>query len=497
MDSIFLRGDGVPTEARTVQHYDVRTICICIRVVAFVSAVNLQVNRSRAFAAAALSASATAGVVAAAVGPPAAGIMAGAAIVIGILRSPGVAFALYLLVPPFLKGLLQPLVPFDLTVALGLVCVLHVVYGVVARPVSVKATVFVLWLALLAMITVGSLYAPDQGLAFSRVQNWVGLVLLPLLVAFWVASDQREVERFVWTCLAVGLFVTFTALLAFSPYQRLLIGFTSTINVGRASLMVPIIAFFFVMRDGPTWMRGPLLLVLPLTLALSVAAAARGPFLMFLAVAAALSIWHMARGRRPSKWAVAGAAAAVMVLGITIAVVPLPSVSIDRFDHLAAYLAGGDTTGDGSLSMRLAAADLSVSIFQDHPVLGAGTGAFSYYSQMVPFISALGNPHNILLELAADWGVMGLALFAVFVFAAIRRRPPAPVWTAVWGLFLFLLANQMLGNIFDNRAFWGFGLLLLAAPVAARSDVVIPDTAPNLTRSAFRVPDAIGHRHAP
>jgi len=452
--------------------------------------VNLQVSPSKAFAAATLSASAIAGLAVATVGPQAAGIVAGAAVVVGMLRSPGMAFALYLLVPPFLKGLLQPLVPFDLTVALGLACVLHVAYGVVARPVSVKVSALVLWFALLAMITVGSLYAPDQDLALSRVQNWVGLVLLPLMVAFWVASDQREVERFVWTCLAVGLFVTLAALLAFSPSQRLVIGFSSTINVGRASLMVPIIVFFYVMRDGPTWLRGPLLTVLPLTLIVSLAAGARGPFLMFLAVAAALSIWHVARGRRIAKGLVASATAAVLVLAIIAVATPLPSVSIDRFDRLAAYVAGGDTPADGSLDMRLAAADLSVSIFEDHPALGAGTGAFAYYSQMVPLISAMENPHNILLELAADWGVMGLVLFAVLVLAAIRRRPAAPVWAAVWGLFLFLLANQMLGNFFDNRPFWGFALLLLAAPVAVRAEQRFTDASRNETRLPLRAPNA-------
>lgn len=430
---------------------------------------NLQVNRSKAFAAATLSASASVGAAVAAVGPQAAGSVAGAAVVMGMLRSPGVALALYLLVPPFLKGLLQPLVPVDLTVALGLACVLHVAYGIVAKPVSVKMSALVLWFALLAMITVGSLYAPDQGLAFSRVQNWVGLVLLPLLVAFWVACDQREAERFIWTCLAVGLFVTLLAVLAFSPSQRLLVGFATTIEVGRASLMVPIIAFFYVMKDGPTWMRGPLLVILPLTLVVSFAAGARGPLLLFLALAAALSIWHVARGRRIAKGAVAGAAAVVLMLGIIAAATPLPSVSIDRFYRLAAYVAGGNTTADTSLDARLTAADLSVSIFEDHPALGAGTGAFTYYSQMVPSTSGIENPHDILLELAADWGVMGLVLFAVLVLAAIRRRPAAPVWTAVWGLFLFFLANAMLGSFFDDRAFWGFGLLLLAAPVAVRT----------------------------
>jgi hypothetical protein len=42
-------------------------------------------------------------------------------------------------------------------------------------------------------------------------------------------------------------------------------------------------------------------------------------------------------------------------------------------------------------------------------------------------------------------------------------------------VFLFLLANLLLGNFFDNREFWGFALLLLAAPVAVRSQRRITD----------------------
>ena len=429
---------------------------------------NLQANRSKAFAAAMLSASATAGAAVCAVGPLAAEVVAGMAVVAGMLRSPGVALALYLLVPPFLKGLLQPLVPVDLTLALGMVCVLDVAYGIVAKPISVKGSALVLWLALLAMITLGSLYSPDQGIALSRVENWVGLVFLPLLVAFWVARDQREVERCVWACLAIGLIVTVLAVLTFSPSERLLVGFTSTINVGRASLMVPIIALLYVNKDGPRWMRGPLLVTLPLALFVAFAAGARGPLLMLIALAAALAIWNVVRGRRISKGVVASAAATVLLLGVLVNVAALPSVSIDRFDRLTAYLAGGDTTTDGSLVQRLAAADLAISIFEDHPALGAGTGAFTYYSQFVPLIWNEVAPHNILLELASDWGVMGLGLFAVLVLTAVRSRPAESVWTAVWGLFLFFLANDMLGSFFDDRAFWGFALLLLAAPVAVR-----------------------------
>jgi O-antigen ligase len=425
-----------------------------------------EMGRPTAIAAAVLAASAALGASVGVVGPQAAAGAVGAAVAIALLRSSGVAFALYLLVPPFLKGFLQPLVPVDLTVALGLACILHVAYGIVVRPVPVRRGALALWFALLAMITLGSLYAPDQGLALSRVQGWVGLVLLPLLIAFWVANDHREVERFIWTCLVVGLVVTLSAVLSFSPSQRLELGFISTINMGRAALMVPLIVFFYVIKAGPTWMRGPLLLIAPLTFLVTLAAGARGPLLMFLALAAALSAWHVARGRQIARGTLAGAAAAVLVLGIVAAVTPLPSMSIGRFAELTA-VAGGDTTEEGSLIARLAAADLATSLFEDHPALGAGTGAFAYHSQRTPLISDIETPHNILLEIAADWGVMGLVLFAMLVLAAIRRRPPAPVWTAVWALFLFFLANAMLGSFFEGRAFWGLALLLLAAPVAA------------------------------
>ncbi len=430
---------------------------------------NLRVDRSTAVvAAAALAAGGIVGVTVAAVGPAVAGSVALAVVVLTLLRSPGVALALYLFIPPFLKGYLQPFVPVDLTAILGLACALHVAYGMIARPVKIRHRALVLWIALLAMITVGSLYAPDQNLAFSRVLNWLALVMAPLLVVFWVAEDQREVERFIWTCLAVALLVVILTAGEFSPSQRLAPGTLSTINVGRASLMVPIITFFYLMRDGPSWLRGPLLVVTPLALLISIAAAARGPLLLFVALAAALSIWHLARGHRPSSRAVASLTVSVLLLGIIATVTPLPSVSLDSFVRLAAYATGAGTTVDGSIEPRLDAADLAISIFEDHPAVGAGTGAFTHYSQTIPTLSTIQNPHNIVLEIASDWGVMGLVLFLVLVLVAIRQRPPASVWTAVWAVFLFLGANAMLGSFFDYREFWGFGLLLLAAPVAGR-----------------------------
>ena len=225
-------------------------------------------------AAAALTTSAVAGIAVGAFGPQVAALAAGIVAVAGLLRSPGVALSLYVLVPPLLKGLLQPYVPVDLTVLLGAICLMHVAYGLVAKPIHVDRTAAALWIAVLGMIAAGSLYAPDQGLAAEKVVSWAGLVFAPLLVAFWVASDPREVRRFVWSSLVVGVVVTLAALVTYSPSHRLVADFTTTINVGRASLLVPIIVFLFVLRDGPSWARLPLLAIVPLTFVASIAAGA-------------------------------------------------------------------------------------------------------------------------------------------------------------------------------------------------------------------------------
>ncbi len=99
----------------------------------------------------------------------------------------------------------------------------------------------------------------------------------------------------------------------------------------------------------------------------------------------------------------------------------------------------GDESADGAaqevdvdMGMRLAVAARGVSVFSDHLLLGTGLGswlhAFRPY-QMPPVEDGIwDHAHNDYLELAAETGLAGLALVALFSVAVVRgmRRERAP-----------------------------------------------------------------------
>jgi hypothetical protein len=74
-------------------------------------------------------------------------------------------------------------------------------------------------------------------------------------------------------------------------------------------------------------------------------------------------------------------------------------------------------------------------------------------------------PHNALLQFAAEYGLIGLALFVgVVLLALVRKQPPGSIWSALKWLFVFMLLNTMVsGNILEERGAWGLLLLLLVA----------------------------------
>ena len=381
-------------------------------------------------------------------------------VVLVALYSAGIAFALYLLVPAFLKGALQPYVPVDLTVALGAVCLLHIASGLLSGR-RLHASPLLVWLAPFVMIIGGALYAPDQGLAIDRIAEWGALVFLPLLVAFWVASEPRELERFVWAFLAIGLVMVALALPAWTTQERLNLDFTTTIGVGRAVLMVPLIVFSFALPMAPRWARPLLVGVVPLAIVVALATGSRGPLLMFVVTVLAIGVWNILRGRGAPMKALAVGGTVLLASLVAVLLVGLPAATFERIDYAAALVTTGEA-GNASDGIRLALIDVAGQMFVQSPFIGSGTGAFTFVTDNIPLLVDQRYPHNVILELAADWGLVGVMLFATMVVIALRsHRPSTPAWTAVWVLFVFALATQMLGNVFTNRAFWGLLLLLV------------------------------------
>lgn len=89
---------------------------------------------------------------------------------------------------------------------------------------------------------------------------------------------------------------------------------------------------------------------------------------------------------------------------------------------------------DASITTRLGVYQIAVERFFEYPLLGVGIGGFNkeYEGNKLP--AALKYPHNIFLEFASEFGIIGLALFLILLYWMLRETYKIHI-----GLFLYVI----------------------------------------------------------
>jgi O-antigen ligase len=142
-----------------------------------------------------------------------------------------------------------------------------------------------------------------------------------------------------------------------------------------------------------------------------------------------------------------------------------------------------------SSGLRIAFWRGSVEIFKQHPILGAGVGTWAdEYRRYIdrtpgtPPISVTGgNPHQEYLLMAAQVGIIGLALFLFWIGLCLHasRRLDGPERLAAQTLLVaFMVGCWFNSYLFDSATghFFCFGLgILFAGYVAKERQIENPD----------------------
>jgi len=162
------------------------------------------------------------------------------------------------------------------------------------------------------------------------------------------------------------------------------------------------------------------------------------------AVGSGLAAWQ----RRAARGKLAGAGVAVVALGILGAVLA-PQATWER-------ATGTFAAGDVGYRIRLWIWDGTAHMIGQHPVAGVGLGNYAYRSPLAlgdvlhergPGVHLFNHihtqhAHSDLLEIAAEAGVVGLALVLLFIVLIPRRASPA--WAGLLAAFTFSSINTTL-----------------------------------------------------
>ena len=412
------------------------------------------------------------GVVFTVAGPLAAGlILVGLVALVVTVWFPGVLYAAYLLIP-FYKAAVQPYSPVDFTVILALLCVAQVLFLFSPRERhSISRGGLILWLLLLMTVIGGVLYAQDQAHALSQAIEFVALVAVPIFAAaIRVGSDERHMRQFVGTFFAMGLVTVLFGLAGLSESGRLEVLDTNTIQTSRSALLVPLLAILFVPRISSPWIRLLAMLVGVAAVVVALASGSRGPIVALLLLGALGAVRYLSQPRRSDGRLIgvtivlAAASIAIVLSGA----IDLPETATARFEGLAGFIgevaSGTDAPSvDTSSEARVNLYGAAFETFANNPVLGVGTAGYQAAASPIMWpVTPDPYPHNALLQLGAEHGLVGATVFvALIVLAFLRPISTSSVGHAIRVLLLFFLINAMFSvNVYEDRMLWGLLALL-------------------------------------
>ncbi|GAB4571224.1 MAG: hypothetical protein Kow0077_07360 [Anaerolineae bacterium] len=363
------------------------------------------------------------------------------------------------------------------------------------RPIKIDRTqgLILLYGVILLLSTAR---AEHQDIAWLRVVDWAKDYAI-LFVLVQLSDQERNWKRMQWILISVAFLVAglsaFQTIsgdysnnfggLANAPIHQITSGFDSHRVTGplddpnfyaQVLLMVMPIAlyrFFDEWRLFPKLFAGLAAVTITLT---AIFTYSRGAALALL-VLAVLVVWER-------RWNPYKVAFVVLVVILVIS----PFLPVGYFDRLVqvfdVFSANAPLQSERSLTGRTSEMIIAVQMFLDHPVFGVGPDNYEKFYLDYSYRLGLDNrlqerqAHSLLLETAAELGVIGVIVFTAIFVSAIRassqakrrlraagRRDLLPWITGVQ----FALVSYMTTSLFLHGSFIRYFWLLLGIVISA------------------------------
>jgi len=342
-------------------------------------------------------------------------------------------------------------------------------------PIPASALALLAWVPLLALQ-----YVSGLGLRF---ESGV-LAALYLVWAFALMIVARSLagifgrERFA-TLLAGALVAGAVALAASGALQRWAPGiglpwiFPSNRVIGNIAQPNNFADYLWLGIAAALWLAArhklalaPLLPLLVWLMALALLSGSRSVYFYTAALSGWLLLWsRTVIGRERRRLCFLALLLAPLLIA-TQAALPLLDVPVASAQRLAA---------EGSYDpVRLTLWRAALDIFSAHPLLGAGFDSYSreFFARIADFpVNGIGIPehsHNLVTEIAAEFGLAGLLLLAASLalwISGLRRRSADPALQLAGGLLLVIGIHSQL-----EYPLWYAHFLAIAAVALALGD---------------------------
>ena len=357
--------------------------------------------------------------------------------------------------------------PVDLTVAVGGL----VIVSVLAKLITGKSELalpreYLLYLPLLAMMILSLAYTPDLSGGVDKTLRFLCLTSIGIISPFVLFDSVGKLNTFFLAMALGGLAIAINSLTMLGGSDRLVSPSGLNTELGAASAISMIVIWSLWFPEWPFIKRA---VFYPVMGVLGVALIGSGGRFANVAAVLCLALATFLRRKLFVDVAVIG--------GLGVLLLPLIWIPQASFDYLGSLAHPPQAMGTRNDLMAL-----GVKMFSEHPFFGVGIQGFRFLS---PNPLTYNYPHNLILELGSELGLLAAFSFLAIAACAFREiwkqlRDPeqsrnSPVLT-VFLLFLFVFLDAMVsGDINDLRFMWSvFGLpYVLRMFQASRTFVVL------------------------
>jgi O-antigen ligase len=397
-------------------------------------------------------------------------MLIGLPIGIALLMFPEMTLALYLNAGHFKADpRLQPISNLiDLTVALALILMAGVAYRLLLRKGTIIWTKEVsLAIVLSVVVLVGSVYTPAPIYGQEKAIRFISLTLLAFVAPLAVVQSPQELHRFLLGMLGIGLVLAVEGLL--QGGERFTAFGSNTLALGYGAGSASLIALFLVLPGLRTSVLKAMTLVTIGLLAVAmIGSGTRGSLLALVVSIAVTFLLSLALGHR-RKFVLMSVIAMAGIVVFVFSSSLVPASSLERFNSL---LHGTEIEAENSSAgTRLSYWRQSLALFSEYPLVGSGTGGFAWF---VSGRDTQEYPHNIVLELATETGIVGLTIFACLMLFIVQNLLSAlhvsaliesfnrSLLVTLFAILTFELVGAMLsGDLNDGRGLWAlFGVII-------------------------------------
>ena len=377
-----------------------------------------------------------------------AGIACGAML---FFRLPEMGLALF-----FLAGLVKgdphfESLPMDLTLAVAGMVVVAVCTRMVIGGMPLRLPIEYVWyVPLLGMMILSLSYTPDLFSGFDKLLRFVCLTSIGILAPFVLFDDANKLRRF-FVFMAIGGFViAMQSLATMQGESRLVSPSGLNTELGAASAVAIVILWGMLFPEWPLVRR---LLLYPVIGILALALVGSGGRFANLSTGICILLGALLCRKLFGDLLIAGA--------IGVASLPFLRIPEDSLQYLSSL-----ANPSSAMGTRQGLMLLGIKTFSEHPLFGVGLQGFRWLS---PNPLTYNYPHNLILELGSEMGVLAAIAFVALAYLSFReniRQLRSPqirgnaVVSTVFLLLVYVFLDAMIsGDINDLRFMWFvFGL---------------------------------------